>query len=188
MKKFKRKDILIGTIIFLSCAFAIISFINGTFIPKNQERHAMYYAQHMPHKANRDPEMFVLMNDTAILSYDKNFELIDDWFENKYGIEFIGNGKNAVNPAIFRHKKDDGKEYEYLYYPADSDKSYIFDKNFELVRVYSSEQAKVYKPDKVEKERISKEVHKMFLSTIETDKPIINLQSLFNKEHANFYK
>lgn len=188
MKKFKRKSILIGFIIFISCAFEIISFINDRFIPSNLGNHEMYYAQHMPHKENYDPEMVMLMNNIILLSDDKNFKVIDDVFENKYGIERLINGESGENHSIYRDAALNGDGYEYTYYPANSDRSYIFDKNFELIRVYSSEKAKLYKPDKAEKESISKEVHEIFLSTIKTEAPIINLQSLFNKEHADFYK
>lgn len=181
------------TILYLIPLFVIL-LISRYILINHMEYYSVYYAKHIEHNPNFDPEVIMVMknlksiekpkDELFIYYYNESFLFPDD-----IECSVIKKNKNKqskeLEPEIYIEKNEIKED---IYFVNHIDTQYDFNEDYKIRRVKKNDGSYV-SLRKVNEKRVKQEMRDILQPIIDAQpKPKVNLQWVFNWMYGDYFK
>ncbi len=164
------KGIIIGTILVFS--IEVVVFLGlSVYAYSNLKYYSVYYAQQMPHKEGKEPDLVMLIENMGSI-YTPKIE----------GIRYDDDGMNSIARNVEGRESIFSASGEYLMFHSVTDNHYLFNNAFRIQSAFDEH----YNDIEFNQQLVLYEIRETVQPVLDVQpKPRINLQWLFNKKYQD---
>lgn len=172
----------------------VVLLISIYLLMSHMEYYSVYYAKHIKHNPNIDPEVIMVMKNLKAIEKPK-----DDSFVYKYKDFYMSNYKYYKVKKLNKknHMKDlepyiefknNSGEYEYIEFGNHDRTRYVFDTDYKIRFVKKKDRSDVNLKT-VNEKRVKQEMRGILQPIIDAQpEPKVNLQWVFNWMYGDYFK